>query len=49
MFLLVVNEIDNVVIIFDVDGFIEYVNNGFYWLMGWELDEVKGKKFGLFL
>lgn len=49
MLLLVVNEIDNVVIIFNVEGLIEYVNIGFEKLIGWKLDEVKGKKLGLFL
>jgi methyl-accepting chemotaxis protein len=49
MLSLVANETDNAVIISDADGLIEYVNNGFYRLTGWELDEVKGKKPGSFL
>lgn len=49
MLSLVANETDNAVIISDADGLIEYVNNGFYRLTGWKLDEVKGKKPGSFL
>lgn len=49
MLSLVANETDNAVIISDADGLIEYVNNGFYRLTGWQLDEVKGKKPGSFL
>lgn len=46
MLSLVANETDNAVIISNADGLIEYVNNGFYRLTGWHLDEVKGKKPG---
>lgn len=46
---LVANETDNAVIITDADGLIEYVNNGFTRLTGYELDEVKGRKPGSFL
>jgi len=46
---LVANETDNAVIISNAEGLIEYVNNGFYRLTGWQLDEVKGKKPGSFL
>lgn len=49
MLSLVANETDNAVIISNADGLIEYVNNGFYRLTGWSLDEVKGKKPGSFL
>ena len=49
MLSLVANETDNAVIISDADGLIEYVNNGFYRLTGWSLEEVKGKKPGSFL
>ena len=49
MLSLVANETDNAVIISDANGLIEYVNNGFYRLTGWQLDEVKGKKPGSFL
>jgi len=49
MLSLVANETDNAVIISDANGLIEYVNNGFYRLTGWELDEVRGKKPGSFL
>lgn len=49
MLSLVANETDNAVIISDANGLIEYVNNGFYRLTGWKLDEVKGKKPGSFL
>lgn len=49
MLSLVANETDNAVIISDASGLIEYVNNGFYRLTGWQLDEVKGKKPGSFL
>jgi methyl-accepting chemotaxis protein len=46
---LVANETDNAVIITDADGLIEYVNNGFTRLTGYEFDEVKGRKPGSFL
>ena len=49
MLSLVANETDNAVIISDANGLIEYVNNGFYRLTGWQLEEVKGKKPGSFL
>jgi c-di-GMP-specific phosphodiesterase len=49
MLSLVANETDNAVIISNAEGLIEYVNNGFYRLTGWSLDEVKGKKPGSFL
>jgi methyl-accepting chemotaxis protein len=49
MLSLVANETDNAVIISDSDGLIEYVNNGFYRLTGWSLEEVRGKKPGSFL
>ncbi|WDT85452.1 PAS domain S-box protein [Alteromonas sp. 009811495] len=49
MLSLVANETDNAVIISNADGLIEYVNNGFYRLTGWKLDEVRGKKPGSFL
>jgi len=49
MLSLVANETDNAVIITDGKGLIEYVNNGFYRLTGWSLDEVRGKKPGSFL
>lgn len=49
MLSLVANETDNAVIITDSKGLIEYVNNGFYRLTGWSLDEVRGKKPGSFL
>lgn len=49
MLSLVANETDNAVIITNSDGLIEYVNNGFFGLTGWSLDEVKGKKPGSFL
>lgn len=49
MLSLVANETDNAVIISDADGLIEYVNNGFYRLTGWSLEEVRGKKPGSFL
>ena len=49
MLSLVANETANAVIISNADGLIEYVNNGFYRLTGWSLDEVKGKKPGSFL
>ncbi len=49
MLSLVANETDNAVIISDADGLIEYVNNGFFRLTGWEIGEVKGKKPGSFL
>jgi c-di-GMP-specific phosphodiesterase len=49
MLSLVANETDNAVIISNADGLIEYVNNGFYRLTGWSLDEVMGKKPGSFL
>ncbi|WP_334020121.1 PAS domain S-box protein [Alteromonas sp. S015] len=49
MLSLVANETDNAVIISDANGLIEYVNNGFYRLTGWQLDEIKGKKPGSFL
>ncbi|WP_269518964.1 PAS domain S-box protein [Alteromonas sp. BMJM2] len=49
MLSLVANETDNAVIISDSEGLIEYVNNGFYRLTGWSLEEVKGKKPGSFL
>lgn len=49
MLSLVANETDNAVIISNADGLIEYVNNGFYRLTGWSLEEVKGKKPGSFL
>ena len=44
MLSLVANETDNAVIITDANGLIDYVNNGFYRLTGWTLEEVKGKK-----
>lgn len=46
MLSLVANETDNAVIITNKDGLISYVNNGFYRLTGWSLDEVKDKKPG---
>lgn len=49
MLSLVANETDNAVIITDSKGLIEYVNNGFYRLTGWSLEEVRGKKPGSFL
>lgn len=49
MLSLVANETDNAVIISDSEGLIEYVNNGFYRLTGWSLEEVRGKKPGSFL
>jgi len=49
MLSLVANETDNAVIISNADGLIEYVNNGFFRLTGWEIGEVKGKKPGSFL
>ena len=49
MLSLVANETDNAVIISDANGLIEYVNNGFYRLTGWQFEEVKGKKPGSFL
>jgi len=48
MLSLVANETDNAVIISNADGLIEYVNNGFYRLTGWSLEEVKGKNQALF-
>lgn len=49
MLALVANETDNAVIITDDKGLIEYVNNGFTKLTGWQYEEVKGKKPGSFL
>lgn len=49
MLSLVANETDNAVIITDANGLINYVNNGFYRLTGWALEEVKGKKPGAVL
>ena len=49
MLSLVANETDNAVIITNSKGLIEYVNNGFYRLTGWSLEEVRGKKPGSFL
>lgn len=49
MLSLVANETDNAVIITCGEGLIQYVNNGFFGLTGWALDEVKGKKPGSFL
>jgi len=49
MLSLVANETDNAVIITDAQGLIEYVNQGFERLTGYEIDEVRGKKPGSFL
>lgn len=46
---LVANKTDNSVVITDDQGRIEYVNNGFSILTGYELSEVIGKKPGDFL
>ncbi|WP_282444572.1 PAS domain S-box protein [Idiomarina aminovorans] len=49
MLSLVANETDNAVVITDDIGRIEYVNNGFTKMTGYELHEVKNKKPGDFL
>src|SRR5438105_11020573 len=46
---LVAARTDNAVIITDVQGRIEWVNEGFTRISGWTLDEVRGKKPGSFL
>lgn len=46
---LVARETTNAVIISNPEGKIEWVNEGFYRITGYELDEVKGKKPGHFL
>ena len=48
MLSLVANETDNAVIITNASGLIEYVNQGFERLTGYEMDEVRGKKPGQF-
>ncbi|PYF79603.1 MULTISPECIES: PAS domain S-box protein [Marinomonas] len=49
MLSLVANETDNAVIITNASGLIEYVNQGFERLTGYEMDEVRGKKPGTIL
>ncbi|NVK54401.1 MAG: PAS domain S-box protein [Alteromonadaceae bacterium] len=49
MLSLVANETDNSVIITDSNGLIEYVNQGFERLTGYQLAEIRGKKPGSFL
>ncbi|RBP78295.1 PAS domain S-box protein [Marinomonas rhizomae] len=45
MLSLVANETDNAVIITNASGLIEYVNQGFERLTGYEMAEVRGKNF----
>ena len=47
--LLIVREIDNAVIITDVTGGVEWVNQGFTRLTGYLFDEIKGRKPSSFL
>lgn len=49
MLSLVANETDNAVVITDAAGLIEYINQGFERLTGYNMDEVRGKKPGSFL
>lgn len=46
---IVANNTDNAVLITDKHGMIEYVNEGFIKMSGYELNEIQGKKPGSFL
>ena len=46
---LVASRTDNAVVLTDALGLIEWVNDGFVRMTGWNLDEVKGKSPGSFL